>query len=149
MSEMQVRGSQFSSIEMDREQSLAYLRTARIGRVVLSVKCLPVALPVNLAVYGDDVLFVSDSGAKVNAAIEGQVISVEADDVDPQYCTGWSVLVTGRAELVTDQSVFAWARSRLRAWAPGPHPFLVKVPSTHVSGRQLVWHGPDRDGDPA
>lgn len=112
---------------------------AHIARVVLSIKCMPVALPVNLALLDEGVIFSTDSGSKLTAAVEGQVVSVEADDIDLMYHTGWSVLVTGRAELVTEPADIEWASSRLQAWAPGPHPFLVRVPSTLISGRRLMW----------
>ena len=124
---------------MERDQCLELFGRAPIARVVLSIKCLPVALPVNVALMGEDVIFSTDSGSKLTAAVEGQVVSVEADDVDFMYRTGWSVLITGVAELVSEPMAVEWARSRLRAWAPGSHPFLVKVPSTLISGRRLMW----------
>jgi nitroimidazol reductase NimA-like FMN-containing flavoprotein (pyridoxamine 5'-phosphate oxidase superfamily) len=86
------------------------------------------------------VVFSTDSGSKLTAAVEGQVVSVEADDIDLTYRTGWSVLVTGRAKLVSEAAIFDWAESHLQAWAPGPHPFLVTVPSTLISGRRLTWN---------
>jgi hypothetical protein len=133
----------FCTVELDRSQCLTLLRGARIARVVLSIDCIPVALPVNVSVLDEDVLFSTDRGSKLTAAVEGQVVSVEADDVDVLYRTGWSVLVTGVARLAADPADGEWASSRLQAWAPGPHPFLVKVPSTLISGRRLSWGGPD------
>lgn len=127
------------AIELDRNQCLDLLRTARIARVVLSIECLPVALPVNMSVLGEDVMFCTDIGSKLTAGLERQVVSIEADDIDLTYRTGWSVLVTGRAQMVVESATTEWARSHLQAWAPGPHPFLVKVPSTSISGRRLVW----------
>jgi nitroimidazol reductase NimA-like FMN-containing flavoprotein (pyridoxamine 5'-phosphate oxidase superfamily) len=118
---------------------LDLLGGTRIARVVLSINCMPVALPVNVAVLGEDAIFSTDSGSKLTAAVEGQVVSVEADDIDLMYRTGWSVLVTGRAQLVTEPADIEWASSRLQPWAPGPHPFLVRVPSTLISGRRLMW----------
>ena len=115
------------------------LGSVRIARVVLSIKCMPVALPVNVSVLDEDVIFSTDSGSKLTAAVEAQVVSVEADDIDLMYRTGWSVLVTGRAQLVTEPAEIEWASSRLQAWVPGPHPFLVRVPSTLISGRRLMW----------
>jgi|SRR5665213_350679 nitroimidazol reductase NimA-like FMN-containing flavoprotein (pyridoxamine 5'-phosphate oxidase superfamily) len=131
--------SSFWAVELERAQCLELIRGACIARVVLSIKCIPVALPVNVSVLDEDVIFTTDSGSKLTAAIEGQVVSVEADDIDLMYRTGWSVLATGRAQLVTEPTDIEWANSRLQAWAPGPHPFLVKVPSTLISGRRLMW----------
>lgn len=133
------RASNFSAVELDRPQCLDLLRGAPIGRVVLSVACIPVALPVNLSMLDEDIVFSTDTGAKLTAAIEGQVVSVEVDDFDLMYRTGWSVLATGIAQLVTEPEDIEWAKARLQAWAPGSHPFLVRVPSTRISGRRLQW----------
>ena len=124
---------------LGRAQCLELLGSARIVRVVLSIKCIPVALPVNASLLDEDVIFSTDSGSKLTAAVEGQVVTVEADDVNLLYRTGWSVLATGRAQLVTEPAEIEWASSVLQAWAPGPHPFLVRVPSTMISGRSLMW----------
>ncbi len=134
----------YSAVELDRSECLALLRRSRIGRVVLSVNCIPVALPVNVSVLDDDVVFFTAAGSKLDAAVHGQVVSVEVDDIDSTYDTGWSVLLTGIARLVTDSADIETVRPRLRAWAPGPHPFLVRVPATLISGRRLTWDGPLR-----
>jgi uncharacterized protein len=131
--------SSFCAVELERAQCLELLGGVRIARVVLSIKCMPVALPVNVAVLDENAIFSTDRGSKLTAAVEGQVISVEADEIDLMYRTGWSVLVTGRAQLVTEPADIEWASSRLQPWAPGPHPFLVRVPPTWVSGRRLMW----------
>jgi len=131
--------SNFSAVELDRPECMTLLRGARIGRVVLSIDCIPVALPVNVCVLDEDVIFSTDRGSKLTAAVSRQVVSMEVDDIDLMYRTGWSVLVTGRAQLVTEPADIEWASSRLQPWAPGPHRFLVKVPSTLISGRHLMW----------
>ncbi len=128
-----------SLVELDREECLELLRRSTIGRVVLSVDCIPVAVPVNLSLVDGDAVFATDVGSKLDAAIRGQVVSVEADDVDGTYHTGWSVLLTGVAQVITDPETIKRTRCSLRAWAPGNHPFLVKVPSTLISGRRIMW----------
>jgi len=115
------------------------LNGASIGRVVLSLNCIPVALPVNLVVLDGDVVFATDRGSKLDAAVQGNVVSVQVDDIDRIYHTGWSVLVTGVAELLSDpRDVERARRLPLQPWAPGPHPFYVRVPSTVVSGRRIT-----------
>ncbi len=127
-------------VELDREECLELFRRAGIGRVVLSVDAIPVALPVNVAVLHGDVVFATDEGSKLDAALRGYVVSIEADGVDRLYHTGWSVIVTGVAELLTDPSEIEQAsRVPLHPWAPGPHRFLVRIPSTVVSGRRITW----------
>jgi len=140
MGQLADENSHFSLVELDRDQCLELVGHAGIGRVVLSVKCIPVAFPVNVSVLGGDVVFATDQGSKLDAALRGTVVSVEADDIDRMYHTGWSVLVTGMAELITDpHDIDLVRRLPLQPWAPGAHPFLVRVPSTMVSGRRIAW----------
>jgi hypothetical protein len=133
----------FSAVELDRDECVRLLGQAPIGRVVLNMKCLPVALPVNICVLNDAVVFATDQGSKLDAAVTGQVVSVEVDDIDTCYRTGWSVIVTGVADLVSDRQQFEEARAWLHSWAPGPHPFFVRVPTTLNSGRRLLWTSND------
>lgn len=127
-----------SLTELDRAQCLDLLGTARFGRLVLSVDCLPVALPVNFALLGDDVVFAAGPGSMLDAALRRDVLSVEADGIDPLYHTGWSVLVTGTSGVISDPEMLEQASGLpLAPWAPGPHPYFVVVPSTLVSGRRI------------
>ena len=135
----------FSLVELDRAECLELLCRAGIGRVVLSVGCIPVALPVNVGVLDGDVVFATDKGSKFDAALHQRVVSIEVDEIDRIYHTGWSVLVTGFAELLTDPGEIDRVRKApLRPWAPGSHPFFVRVPSTVVSGRRIALGAPLR-----
>jgi len=139
----------FSLVELDRAECLELLRGAGIGRVVLSVKCIPVALPVNVCTLDGDVVFATDKGSKFDAAFLETVVSVEVDDFDRIYHMGWSVLVTGVAELLTDPGDIDRARHMpMQPWAPGAHPYFVRVPSTVVSGRRIAWGTPPRAPTP-
>ena len=127
------------TVDLHRYECLELLQHVSMGRVVLSVDCIPVALPVNLCLLGEDIMFLTDAGSKLDAAVRASVVTVEVDDIDPVYRTGWSVLVTGRAEIVGDAVAQAAADTHLMPWAPGPHPYLIRVPSTLISGRQIMW----------
>ncbi len=121
-----------SLVDLDRKECLALLGRSTIGRVVLSVDCIPVAVPVNISLVDGDAVFATNIGSKLDAAIRGQVVSVEADDVDGLYQSGWSVLLTGVAQLITDPEAIKRTKCSLRAWGPGPHPFMVRVPPTRL-----------------
>jgi hypothetical protein len=136
-----------SASELDRAQCMELLGGARIARVVLSVGCIPVALPVNMSVLGENVIFATDSRSKLTSSVYGQVVSLETDDIDLVSRTGWSVLVTGIALPIAEPLEIEWAGSRLQAWAAGPHPLLVKVQTTLISGRKLRWDAPASAGD--
>ncbi len=53
---------------LSRAQCLGFMRRRTIGRVVLTVDCLPAAFPVNYALLGEDVVFRSVAGTKLGAA---------------------------------------------------------------------------------
>lgn len=129
--------SQGSFEVLERQECLRLMSGQTIGRVVLSVDCLPVALPVNIYLKDGDVFFLSAPGGKLEKAVTRSVMSIEVDGWDPLSHEGWSVLVTGRSEIVTDHALTASVRSGLDAWAPGPHDNVVRVPATFVSGRRL------------
>jgi nitroimidazol reductase NimA-like FMN-containing flavoprotein (pyridoxamine 5'-phosphate oxidase superfamily) len=132
-------GADSAAVELDRTQCGQLLGTVGVGRVVLSVGCIPFAMPVNIGLLDGDVIFAADGGSKLTPSVYGQVVSVQADDIDPVSHEGWSVVVTGIAQPLTDLAKNDSAAPLLRTWAAGPDPLLVRVPSTLISGRRLAW----------
>ncbi len=86
---------------LSREASLRLLQGVPVGRVVVSEHALPVAFPVNFALLDGDIVFRTSTGSKLGAAVHKAVLAFEADRIDPDLCSGWSVLVQGWASLVT------------------------------------------------
>lgn len=123
---------------LPREECLSLLRRARIGRVAISVDALPAVLPVNFTLIGEDIVFRTNPGAKMDAARANNVVAFEVDDVDPVYQTGWSVLVQGMArEVIEPTQVAEMRRAPLRAWAGSGRDHFVRLPTDHVSGRRI------------
>jgi nitroimidazol reductase NimA-like FMN-containing flavoprotein (pyridoxamine 5'-phosphate oxidase superfamily) len=123
---------------LPRAECLSLLRRATIGRVAISVDALPAVVPVNFTLIGEDIVFRTNPGAKMDAAMANNVIAFEADDVDPVYQTGWSVLVQGMAsEVVEPEQVAEMRRAPLRAWAGNGRDHFVRIPTEQVSGRRI------------
>jgi nitroimidazol reductase NimA-like FMN-containing flavoprotein (pyridoxamine 5'-phosphate oxidase superfamily) len=123
---------------LDREQCLALLRTATLGRVGLTSGALPVILPVNFHLDGDQVLIRSGEGTKLEAAMRDAVVAFEADDFDPIDHSGWSVVVTGVARLLDDPAAKeAIRRLPLARWAPSGNGHVVAISAELVTGRRL------------
>jgi nitroimidazol reductase NimA-like FMN-containing flavoprotein (pyridoxamine 5'-phosphate oxidase superfamily) len=114
---------------------LDLLRTQRIGRLGLSMGALPVVHPVNFAVDGDRIVVRTGIGSKLSAALRGAVVCFEADQIDESGTSGWSVLVTGRAEelLGAEAERAAAVLGNGSSWA-GDH--YVAVHLELVSGRR-------------
>jgi nitroimidazol reductase NimA-like FMN-containing flavoprotein (pyridoxamine 5'-phosphate oxidase superfamily) len=125
---------------LDREECFRLLGSVPIGRVGLSMSALPVVLPVRFALLDDDVVFRTAIGTRLYEAATEAVIAFEADHHDPNGMGGWSVLVQGRSEEVTDAGELA------RAHALGVAPWtrddaadrFIRIASTVVSGRRFT-----------
>ena len=107
------------------------------GRVALSSGALPVIFPIHFALLGRNPVFRTDPGTKLMAASNGQVLCLEADEIDPVLHTGWSVLVTGRADVLSDPDDLDAATSLpLRPWT-GRGDAYVRIQAALVSGREI------------
>ena len=124
------------------DECLRLLASVSVGRVGFVADGEVVVLPVNHVVDGQDVIFRTAYGSKVSA-VEGQDrAAFEADHYNEQTRSGWSVLVTGRAEVVeaeADIQRLSLSLSRLGVypWVTAVrHPFWIRIRPTSVSGRQ-------------
>jgi nitroimidazol reductase NimA-like FMN-containing flavoprotein (pyridoxamine 5'-phosphate oxidase superfamily) len=94
-----------SSEPLTREDCLQLLGRADLARVVLSVRCLPAALPARIAlVEGNHLVLASREDAVILAARRGDVISVQIDGLEEDGAT-WSVMVSGIATVVAHDEV--------------------------------------------
>jgi nitroimidazol reductase NimA-like FMN-containing flavoprotein (pyridoxamine 5'-phosphate oxidase superfamily) len=125
---------------LPREECLARLAGARVGRVAFVNQGDPVILPVNHGMDGDCVVFRTATGTKLLAADSEQPVAFEVDGFDADRRAGWSVLVRGVATTVEDQDEIK-RLSLLGVW-----PWADLVERTHwvrirtysMTGRQTV-----------
>lgn len=123
---------------LDRETCLELLAGARVGRLGLSVDALPVVLPVNFAVDGDEIVVGSGPGGKLRAAVRGNVVAFEVDEWDPLSHEGWSVLVRGHSRVLEDEAELERARTLpLRPWGQLGDLSYLAVRLDLVTGRRL------------
>ncbi len=130
---------------LDRHRCLQLLATVPVGRVGITSGALPVVLPVNFVLDGDEIIIRTVRGSKYDAAIHNTVVAFEADSFDPVDHTGWSVVVTGSSRELTSDDERRHAESLpLRRWAevdPARDRF-VAIALDVVSGRQVVHPAP-------
>lgn len=111
---------------------------AKVGRVVISVSAMPVALPVNYRLVDGQIYFFTGQGMKLHAALQNAVIGFQVDSIDEEAETGWSVLAVGHASEVKDSAtVAAIQRAGLRTWVDGDRSRLISVDPQVLSGRRL------------
>jgi transcriptional regulator with XRE-family HTH domain len=119
-------------------QCRGYLGTSGVGRLVLVEPRGPVAIPVNYAMLGDDVVIRTSERAS-EAAGRGQPrVSFEVDHLDEALAEGWSVLVSGQARVVTDNGELATVSALgIAPWAGGDRDTYVRIVASEVTGRRI------------
>ena len=121
------------------EECWDLLASQQVGRLSFTAQGgLPVILPVNFVVDGETIAFRSGRGPKLVAAARREIVAFEADQIDADCRTGWSVVVIGQASLVTN----AAQRRRLdalglRPWVAGPRDEYVVITPRNVAGRYV------------
>ncbi|MFD7406829.1 pyridoxamine 5'-phosphate oxidase family protein [Streptomyces sp. NPDC059866] len=126
--------------ELGREECLRLMAKVPVGRIVFTRRALPAVLPVNFSLDGDGgVLLRTSAASELVRAIDGAVVAFEADDVDAVRHSGWSVVVTGSAAVVTDPAEHErLARTGPVSWAPSPQEVFVRIEPELVTGRELI-----------
>ncbi len=125
------------------EECLRLLASVPVGRVAVVVDGEIVVLPVNHVIDGPDPVFRTARGSKLSAAEQQNIAAFETDHYDEQTHTGWSVLVTGRAEAVYPESeVERLNRCGLHPWASATErPFWVRIRALSITGRRIPGTG--------
>ncbi|MBN0043710.1 pyridoxamine 5'-phosphate oxidase family protein [Streptomyces actuosus] len=126
--------------ELDRQECLRLMAKVPVGRVVFTRQALPAVLPVNFRVDADGaVLLCTSAASDLVRAVDGAVVAFEADEIDSARFSGWSVVVTGPAAVITDPAEHErLARTGPRSWAPSPWEVFVRIEPDLVTGRELV-----------
>lgn len=121
------------------EESLRLAGSEPVGRIAFADNGEIQIFPVNHCLVGGLVGFRTADGTKLGAALDGSVVAFEVDRYDTERRTGWSVLIKGRAELVTDGTLLTRLQtSGLGPWRTRvPRPAWIAIRPDMVTGRQL------------
>lgn len=123
---------------LDRKQSLDLLQTVQVGRLVFTEHALPAVQPVNFRLWRGDVVIRVAGGWKVAVAARNIVVAFEADELDAELCTGWSVTVVGHAQLITDvDDLVELSGTFLEPWVDGRRDYFVRIKTEKLTGRRL------------
>lgn len=125
---------------IDRDECLALARAEAVGRLAVVDHGRPHVVPVNFVLDGEDVVFRSFPGTKLDRLARGPVC-FEVDRIDTARRSGWSVVMHGRGEEVTrwDPAALRDRLSQLGVdpWAPGDKPHLVRIVTSTITGRRV------------
>jgi len=122
---------------------LRLLASVSVGRVGFFADGEMVILPVNHVVDGQDLVFRTARGSKLSAAEGRNLVTFEADEYDKQTRSGWSVVVTGRAEVIyEDAEIQRLSELGLHPWVTAvERPFWIRIRASAVTGRATPQTG--------
>ncbi|AYN42775.1 pyridoxamine 5'-phosphate oxidase family protein [Streptomyces dangxiongensis] len=128
---------------LGRQACLRLLGEVPVGRVVYTRQALPAVLPVSFRLDGDaSVVLGTSAGSDLVRAVDGAVVAFEADEFDAVTHSGWSVVVTGRATVVTDPAEHErLSRCGPDSWMPVHDRVFVRIAAELVTGRRLPGGG--------
>jgi nitroimidazol reductase NimA-like FMN-containing flavoprotein (pyridoxamine 5'-phosphate oxidase superfamily) len=126
---------------LDTNECIRLLATQQIGRLGLSGERYPLILPVNYALDRGVIVIRTHTGSTLLTADHTNV-TFEVDEIDRRTRSGWSVLVHGLAEEVTEahraELVERTRATGVKPWAPGEHGRWMRVVPQEVSGRRIA-----------
>ncbi|MGG7569319.1 helix-turn-helix domain-containing protein [Streptomyces sirii] len=109
-----------------------------VGRIAVTVEDAPAIFPVNYTV-ADDLIAYRTAPEAGPAAAAGQEVALEVDHIDDAFSQGWSVLVVGRAHVVTNsyESRRLEEHAHTAPWVgDGRHQWIAIHP-TRITGRRI------------
>jgi nitroimidazol reductase NimA-like FMN-containing flavoprotein (pyridoxamine 5'-phosphate oxidase superfamily) len=122
--------------ELESDECWRLLATETLGRVATATDRGVRIWPVNYGVHEHSILFRSDPGSKVWDIAVHPNVSFEIDGVENGQ--NWSVVVTGRAEVVDDALTGEHReRDEVLTVNPGPKRMLLQITPKSVSGRRF------------
>lgn len=123
---------------LNRRQCLDRLQTTRVGRLIFTEGALPAVQPVNFRLWRDDVVIRVAGGAKLAAATDHQVVAFEADELDQDLRSGWSVTVVGHAEPITTvDELVEVAGTFVSPWVTGHRDHFIRIRTEQMTGREF------------
>ncbi|MFC9329985.1 helix-turn-helix domain-containing protein [Kitasatospora sp. NPDC057015] len=135
-------------VHLSEEECWDRLGGHGVGRVALPAPGGPVVLPVNYLVADRALAYRTDPGGAAEPAA-GAAVSFEVDRVDDRLAGGWSVLLTGAAELVDDPGAIRLldglqVEFGSPPWVGGNRPRWVRIRPERVTGRRIGTVDVDR-----
>jgi uncharacterized protein len=130
-------------LELSREEWLRLLASHSFGRLAVNMgEGPPVIRPVNYVFTSQSVVFRTAQGSKFHALLRATHATFEIDGLDEASRTGWSVIIHGVTDEITNPNEVRRLDSLgLETWAPGRKAHWVHIRAWTVSGRRIVLAG--------
>jgi nitroimidazol reductase NimA-like FMN-containing flavoprotein (pyridoxamine 5'-phosphate oxidase superfamily) len=126
-------------VYLTRAECEELLATADLGRLGVLVDGKPEVYPICHVYVDGAIAFPTSPGTKMHAALEWPYVGFEVDGIEDDGMTGWSVMVTGRAEEIDDPvEQQRLAGLRTVPWRTSPSLRWVRIVPSEISGRRIL-----------
>jgi nitroimidazol reductase NimA-like FMN-containing flavoprotein (pyridoxamine 5'-phosphate oxidase superfamily) len=139
-------------VHLDTGTCWALLRQVELGRLAVVTGGRPDIFPVNHLVDHGTLVFRTDDGTKLAAALSGTPVAFEADGFDPNAGVAgeaWSVVLKGPASEIRDvDELIETFDLPLAPWQGSPKPRFVRISPEEITGRRFpvidpaTWRSP-------
>lgn len=131
------------SLELSQAECEDLVRSGIVGRLAVSTPTGPHIVPVNYSVVDDAIIVRTSPYSLLGTYGRGATLAFEIDQFDYEYHRGWSVVVRGRAEFVTDPEQLERIRAvwQPNPWAAGSRDMHLRLRWDELSGRRLGTYG--------
>jgi Pyridoxamine 5'-phosphate oxidase len=120
-------------------EALQLVGSVALGRIAFTIDALPTIEPVNHIVDQGDVIVRGHRGVDVVLkAAAGKVVAYAADMIDPLTYVGWTVTVTGMAQIIDSPAELARYPSIVRPWEAHEQAYVIRIHPQIVTGVELL-----------
>lgn len=107
-----------------------------LGRLAICVDGQPDVFPVNFAVQQRTIVVRSAEGTKLSGAAVNHRVAFEVDDHD--VATAWSIVVKGRARILSSGTEIAHAeRAQVLPWTATTKLRFIRIEADAITGRRF------------
>jgi nitroimidazol reductase NimA-like FMN-containing flavoprotein (pyridoxamine 5'-phosphate oxidase superfamily) len=133
-------GSPIAPIQvLDESRCWDLLRAEEVGRIAVAIANHPDIFPINYVVDHGTIVFRTNEGTKLAAAVLGAGVAFEVDGYDRDAGEAWSVVVKGRAKEISQLlGRFEAADLPLFPWHAGEKHCFVRIEPEQVTGRRFT-----------
>jgi len=129
-------------LELSRQECLQLLAEHHFGRLAVNLgDGPPLVRPVNYVFDQrlQSVVFRTGAGSKFYGLLKSSEAVFEIDGIDEAEHTGWSVLMQGITEEITERGeIRRLDELGLKTWSPGYKSHWIHIRAWTISGRRIV-----------
>lgn len=122
------------------EECWELLRAQEFGRLAYVAEGDLAIVPLNYAVDGDQLVFRTADGSKLQGLLTEPKVAFEIDQIAEEE--GTSVVVRGRIRMLSDTDEARLEQAGLRPWLGEDRPHLIALQPTRITGRRYSLRRP-------